>query len=109
MTREEFKLKGIFIGLGTLALPIIGVIMTFIPILSFVAPIFFYGGPLILIFVFFAVTYKEKKIFWKTYTCPYCGETFQAEPKDGKVKHLLCNNELYIKDNEVYKNLSILS
>lgn len=100
MTREEFRLKGVMLALATLILPFIGLAAFFIKPLAALAPVLFYGGPVVLLILFLTVKFKEKKISWKMYKCPYCGEFFEAEPKEGKVKHLLCRHEVYIENDE---------
>lgn len=102
MTREEFRLRGIKMALATLILPFIGLAAFYIKPLAVLAPALFYGGPVILTALFFIFKYKEKKIPWKRYRCPHCGKFFEAEPGEGKVKHLLCMHEVYIKDGEAH-------
>lgn len=100
LTRDEFRLRGIMLALATLILPFIGLAAFFIKPMAVLAPFLFYGGPIVLVVLFLVVKYKEKKILWKEYKCPYCGEFFEAEPKEGKVKHLLCRHEVYIKNDK---------
>ncbi len=97
MTREEFRLKGILAALATLVLPFMGLIAFYIKPLAPLAPILFYGGPFVLAAVFFITKGKEKRIVWERYQCPHCGDFFEAEPKEGKVRHLLCKGEVFIE------------
>ena len=97
MTREEFRLKGILYAVATLVLPFIGLAAFYITPRSPLILILFYGGPVALAAVFIVMKAKEKRIPWERYQCPHCGEFFEAEPQEGKVKHLLCQGEVYIE------------
>lgn len=97
MTKEEYRLKGIKAAIASLLLPFAGVAAFYIKPLTPIAPALFYGGPFVLVALFAAFKIRESRIPWQKYHCPYCGETFEAEPVDGTVKHLPCGNQVYIR------------
>lgn len=99
LTRDEFRMKGLKLALASFLIPFVGVAAFYIKPLAALAPIIFLAGPFLLVALFIRVKYKEKKIAWKKYRCPYCGEFFEAEPKPGEVKHLICRHTVYIDDD----------
>lgn len=98
MSRDEFRNHYNSLGCAAVTVVILGVVF-----LGFFSPFFFFGGLAILLIVPLYGLYKERSIKWVDVTCPYCGQSFQVEPKDDLALHFKCKHKVVIKNGKAYK------
>ncbi|RJQ26237.1 MAG: hypothetical protein C4589_10135 [Peptococcaceae bacterium] len=97
MTREAMRNKNepwALLGFGSLFLAF------FFPSVLTIA-IFFFSS--IVLIPWGINLIREYRTPWIKVACPWCGQTFEAEPQDDLLCHTFCRRQVILKDGQAYK------